>query len=36
MVALQEPCLPNREYRAIYDRTFERYASLYPRLKDLF
>jgi xylulokinase len=36
MVALQEPCVPNRAHGAVYDRTFERYTALYPRLRDLF
>jgi xylulokinase len=36
MVALQEPCAPNRVHGPVYDRTFERYTALYPRLRDLF
>ena len=36
MVALLEPCLPDTALRPTYDRLFERYTALYPRLKDLF
>lgn len=36
MVAVQEPEWPRLDRASVYDRLFERYTALYPRLKDLF
>jgi sugar (pentulose or hexulose) kinase len=36
MVALQAPSRPDPALAATYDRAFERYVALYPRLRDLF
>jgi xylulokinase len=35
MVQLLEPVLPDAETAETYDRLYERYVALYPRLKDL-
>ncbi len=35
MVQLDAPVLPNAARRPVYDRLFERYTALYPRLRDL-
>ncbi|MGH2351043.1 MAG: hypothetical protein ACRDJN_05455, partial [Chloroflexota bacterium] len=35
MVQLEATIPPNPDHRAVYDRTFERYLALYPRLGDV-
>ncbi|MBI3972044.1 MAG: hypothetical protein HY332_12205 [Chloroflexi bacterium] len=36
MVQLEDVLPPNPDNRAVYERTFERYVALYPRIGDLF
>ncbi|MGH2353030.1 MAG: FGGY-family carbohydrate kinase, partial [Chloroflexota bacterium] len=35
MVQLEATIPPNPDHRAVYDRAFERYLALYPRLSDV-